>query len=218
MDAEQLTPLIEFNYCPASYIDDSWLEALPHKDIIEFLKADAVSAHWASKHILEAYGLAQHTDMDFSRDEKKLALASRRYLTPIVFHGGLALNAPLLKGIVKRQERLAVESCLGLDSYHYAIKKGPFIAGNLPESFDTGFTMNWNAPDELKKHIFRTGVRLLGTVFGKESDAFQKRLLFKFPMASKDYFYAGGAAGYSPEVVRLGGIMLRKLMKEFMSK
>ena len=215
MDVNQLAPVFEFNFAPAGYIDGSWIAQLPNNVIIEFLQSDAGGAHWASRHILESYGLKDQADLDFSRPEKQLALTSRRFLTPIVFHAGLALNAPLLKGIVKRQERQAVESSLGRDSYNYAIKKGPFIAGNLPESFDAGFTIDWNDPDELKKHIFRTGVRLLGAVYGRESDAFQKRLLFKFPMPSKDYFYAGGAAGYSPEVVRLGGVVLRKLMKEF---
>ena len=215
MDISQLDPVLEFNFSPAGYIDGTWLAGLPHSSVVEFLQADSSNAHWASRHILGAYGLHGHIDLDFTRPEKQLALSSRRYLTPIVFHAGLALNSPLLKGILKRQERHAVESCLGKDSYHYAIKKGPFIAGSLPLSFDTGFTIDWNEPDELKKHIFRTGVRLLGAVYGNEPDAFQKRLLFKFPMPSKDYFYAGGAAGHSQEVVRLGGVMLRKLMKEF---
>ena len=215
MDINQLAPIIEFNFAPASYIDESWLANLPNAQIIQALQAEASGAPWASKHILEAYALHGKPDLDFNRTEKQMALASRKHLTPIVFHAGLALNGPLLKRVVKRQERAAVEACIGGDSYQYAIKKGPFIAGSLPESFHNDFTIDWNAPEELKKHIFRSGVRLLGAVFAQESDAFQKRLLFKFPMPSKDYFYAGGAASYSQDVVRLGGVMLRKLMKEF---
>ncbi len=215
MDVNQLAPVFAFNFAPAGYIDPSWLAALPHHGVIEFLQSDQNGSHWASKHILEAYGLSGRNDLDFSRPEKELALASRKHLTPIIFHAGLVLNGPLLSGIVKRQERLVVESCLGKEGHSYAIKKGPFIAGGLPLSFNSGFTIDWNNPNELKKHIFRTGVRLLGAVYGQEPDAFQKRLLFKFPMPSKEYFYAGGAAGHSQDVVRLGGIMLRKLMKEF---
>ncbi|CAM3537683.1 SctK family type III secretion system sorting platform protein [Parendozoicomonas haliclonae] len=215
MDIGQLAPVLEFNFQPAGYIDPSWLASLPNQSAIEFLQSSESGSSWASRHILEAYGLTGHLDLDFQKPEKHLALASRKHLTPIVFHAGLALNGPLLKGIIKRQERQAVESCLGKESYHYAIKKGPFIAGDLPRHIDSGFRIDWNNPDELKKHIFRTGVRLLGGVYGREPDAFQKRLLFKFPMPSKEYFYAGSAAGYSPDVVRLGGIMLRKLMKEF---
>ena len=215
MNVDQLAPVVEFNFSPAGYIDDSWLANLPNAQIINALKAEPTAAHWASRHILEAYALHGKADLNFDRPEKHLALASRKHLTPIVFHAGLALNGPLLKRVVKRQERAAVQACIGDDSYQYAIKKGPFIASNLPESFQTDFTIDWNAPDELKKHIFRSGVRLLGAVFAQESDAFQKRLLFKFPMPSKDYFYAGGAAIYPQEVVRLGGVMLRKLMKEF---
>ncbi|WP_281646120.1 SctK family type III secretion system sorting platform protein [Parendozoicomonas sp. Alg238-R29] len=215
MDVNQLAPVIEFNFSPAGYIDDSWLVNLPNAQVINALKAEGTGVHWASRHILEAYALHGKADLDFNRAEKQLALASRKHLTPIVFHAGLALNGPLLKNFVKRQERAAVEACLGKESYQYAIKKGPFIAGSLPESFRSDFTMDWNAPEELKKHIFRSGVRLLGAVFAQENDAFQKRLLFKFPMPSKDYFYAGGAASYSQDVVRLGGVMLRKLMKEF---
>ena len=128
---------------------------------------------------------------------------------------GWLLNGPLLKGILKRQERAAVEACLGKESYNYAIKKGPFIAGQLPQSFRTDFSIDWNNPDELKKHIFRSGMRLLGAVYAQEPEGFKKRLLFKFPMPSKDYFYAGGAASYPADVKHLGGIMLRKLMKEF---
>ncbi len=211
---QELEPILAFNFAPAVYIDGSWLSALPNSQVVEFLQSHAATSY-ASQHILEAYGLRGQHDLDFARIEKKLALASRKELTPIVFHAGLALNGPLIKGIIKRQERQAVVSCLGLAGYDYGIKRGPFLAGALVQQFDSGFVIDWNNPEELKKHIFRTGVRLLGAVFGNEPDAFQKRLLFKFPMPSKDYFYGGSAAGYSSDTVHQGGIMLRKLMKEF---
>lgn len=216
MNTEQLIPVLEFNFAPASYIDNSWIAELPNSHIVEFLQASSEGKKWASRYILESYGLLEKHDLDFSQPVKTLALASSKQLTPIVFHAGLALNGPLLKGIVRRQERQAVEACIGRDGYDYAVKKGPFIAGTLPHSFDSRFVIDWNNPQEIKKHIFRSGVRLLGVVFGQETDAFQKRLLFKFPMVSKDYFYAGTAANHSTDVVRQSGIMLRKLMKEFM--
>ncbi|MCL6270557.1 Yop proteins translocation protein K [Sansalvadorimonas sp. 2012CJ34-2] len=215
MDVNQLVPIIDFNFSPAGYIDNSWLESLPNSHVIQALGEVPEASSWVSKHILRAYDLTEKPDLDFTRQEKQLALSSRKYLTPIVYHAGLALNGPLLKGILKRQERAAIEACIGKDGYNYAVKKGPFIAGNLPDSFKTDFSIDWNNPDELKKHIFRTGVRLLGAVYTREPDGFKKRLLFKFPMPSKDYFYAGGAASYSDDVQRLGGLMLRKLMKEF---
>ena len=217
MDVKQLAPVLDFNFSPAGYIDPSWLTSIQNAEVVAVLAGHDVSRPWASRYILHAFGLQADADFNFSDPLKAFALGDRRGMTQVVYHAGLALNAPLLRGIVKRQERTAVEACLGQPAFSYAIKKGPFIAGALPEHFTTGFAIDWNNPDELKKHIFRTGVRLLGTVFKNEPEAYKRRLLFKFPAPSKEYFYGAGASGSNADVVRLGGIMLKKLMKEFMS-
>ncbi len=131
MDLNQLSPIIEFNFAPAGYIDASWLESLPNSNIIETLTGSAVTAHWASRHILRSYDLVDKVDLDFSRLEKQMALSSRKYLTPIVYHAGLALNAPLLKGILKREERAAVEACIGKESYHLRYQEGTFSSRKI---------------------------------------------------------------------------------------
>ena len=161
---------------------------MPNYQVVEFLQTTEEGSRWASRHILEAYGLLEQYDLDFSRSEKTLALATRKQLTPIVYHAGLALNGPLLKSIIKRQERQAVESCIGRDSYNYALKKGPFLAGHLPQSFDAGFVIDWNNPEELKKHIFRTGVRLLGAVYGEECGRFSKAAIVQVSHAEQRLF------------------------------
>ncbi|MCY4472652.1 MAG: SctK family type III secretion system sorting platform protein [Kistimonas sp.] len=214
IEDSQLESIIAFNFAPAEYADESWLAGLPHGSVLKWLQSDTTGLPWISRYILESHGLLEKLDVDFSRQEKRLALMKRQHLSSIVFHAGLALNAPLLKGILKRQERNMVGECLGHENYCYAIKKGPFVAGTLVQKFNATYTINWNHPEELRKHIFRTGVRLLGAVYSKESDAFQKRLLFKLPIQGKEYFYAGGAAGYPEEIAQLGSAMLRKLMKE----
>ena len=215
IEDSQLDSIIAFNFAPAQYTDASWLTGLPHSSTVKWLQSDTTGSAWISRYILESHGLLDKVDTDFSRKEKELALMKRQHISAVVFHAGLALNSPLLKGILKRQERNMVGECLGHEGYCYAIKKGPFVAGPLVQKFDAAYTIDWSHPAELKKHIFRTGVRLLDAVYSREPDAFQKRLLFKLPIQGKDYFYAGSAASYSDEVSHLGGAMLRKLMKEF---
>ena len=86
MDINQLAPIIEFNFAPASYIDESWLANLPNAQVIQALQAEASSAAWASRHILEAYALHGKSDLDFNRPEKQMgsgqSQASHTYRFP----------------------------------------------------------------------------------------------------------------------------------------
>ena len=218
LDLKELTPVLAFNYAPAHYIDPSWLEGLADAKVVKALTEQPLGIPWASRYILNAYGLHGAGDLQFERPVKKLALLDQKQLTQIVYHAGLALNGPLLRRFIKRQERAAVQACLGERGYQYALKKGPFLAGDLPERFSSNFVMDWAATAELKKHIFRTGMRLLGRVFAREPECFKKRLLFKFPMPSKEYFYAGSITDRTDDdVSRSGEVMLCKLIREFAS-
>ena len=215
MGMQQLVQLLDFNYAPAAYIDASWLQPLEHGDVAAAILGNPVAQPWMSKFILRTFNLADDVDFNFENEVKRIALLERPQLAQTVYHAGLSLNSAMLRGIVKRQERSAIEACIGADAFMFAIKKAPYIAGALPDNFPCDFQIDWNNPDEMKKHLFRSGVKLLGTVLKKEPECFKRRLLFKFPVASKEYFYSASAMQSSDEVIRQGGIMLKKLMKEF---
>ncbi|MCK5893915.1 MAG: SctK family type III secretion system sorting platform protein [Endozoicomonadaceae bacterium] len=215
MSTKQLIQLLDFNYAPAVYIDASWLESLEYGDVANVLSTSQAAQPWLSKFILRTFNLVDETDFNFEKPIKQIALMDRSQLAKTIYHAGLSLNSGMIRGIVKRQERSAIESCIGTDAFMFAVKKAPYIAGALPDIFPCTFQIDWNNPNEMKKHLFRSGMKLLGIVLGSEPECYKRRLLFKFPIASKEYFGAGLAEQNNDEVIRQGGIMLKKLMKEF---
>ena len=215
MSMQQLIQLLDFNYAPATYIDVSWLQALDHGGVATALLNNPTALPWVSKFVLRTFNLTDDVDFNFESDVKQIALLARPKLAQTVYHAGVSLNSAMLRSIIKRQERSAMEACIGADAFMFAVKKAPYIAGALPESFPCDFQINWNDPDEMKKHLFRSGVKLLGTVLKKEPECYKCRLLFKFPKAGKEYFYSTTAMQSNDEVIRQGGIMFKKPMKEF---
>ena len=215
MNKEMILALLPFNYAPAEYVDMSWLQSYKHSDMVVALLASNIGKPWVSKIMLTHDQLQSTPDLAFESPLKKLALLPKGALVQIIFHAGLVLNYQLFRGVIKRQERKALETCLGLEPYRYALKKGPLIVGTLPEIFPCHFTIEWGKTEEIKKHVFRSGLRLLGIIFSKEPESYKKRLLFKFPMVSQDYFYSASAEYQSTDVCRLGSALFKKLLKEF---
>lgn len=215
MDKEMIPALLLFNYSPAEYIDTSWVQSFDRGDMIAALIACDAGKRWASKAILATSQLETSPDFNFESSLKLVALQPRGALAQIIFHAGIVLNCHFFRSVIRRQERKALETCLGEAPYRYALKKAPLMGGQLPARFPCPFTVDWGEPGELKKHVFRSGMRLLGAVFSEEPEGYKKRLLFKFPMASQDYFYAAGAEHSSADVRRLGGAVFKKLIKEF---
>ncbi|MCY4329789.1 MAG: SctK family type III secretion system sorting platform protein [Endozoicomonadaceae bacterium] len=215
MNQQMLPVLLTFNYAPVEYIDPSWFETFERGDMIAAIIESSTGKQWASQAILQATSLQESADFDFENPLKSIALQSKNALIQIIFHAGIVANYPFLKSVIRGKERKALETCLGEKAYHFALKKAPLIAGKLPSVFDCTFTVDWNAPDEIKKHVFRSGIRLLGAVFAKEPEAYKKRLLFNFPAVSQDYFYAAAANQQAADVHKSGSALLKKLMKEF---
>lgn len=215
MNQQMIPVLLTFNYAPAEYIDPSWLDLFERGDMIAAMIGCDAGKPWASQAILQSSQLQKNTDFDFNNPLKSIALQPKNALIQIIFHAGIVVNCHFFKSIIRRKERKALETCLGEKAYHFALKKAPFMTGKLALIFDCAFSVNWSVPDEIKKHIFRSGIRLLGAVFSEEPDAYKKRLLFNFPAVSQDYFYAAAAEQTSSDVRKLGGALLKKLMKEF---
>ncbi len=215
MNTKLTIEALSFNYAVADYIDLTWMQSFNRGDIISELAKNELTKHWASKAILDESKLTQSPDFYFDNTLKLIALQPKNSLVQIIFHAGIILNHVFFRSIIRREDRKAIETCLGEKPYRYAIKKAPLMGGRLPQIFPCEFRVNWSEPDEIKKHVFRSGMRLLGAVFAKEPEGYKKRLLFCFPEPSKDYFYAAGAQNVSTDIQQLGSAVLRKLIKEF---
>ncbi|MBE8215841.1 MAG: SctK family type III secretion system sorting platform protein [Endozoicomonadaceae bacterium] len=217
MKAHVLAEQLSFNYAIADYIDASWLAETDYEDILQTLQANPDSQQWVSLYFLQHYDLEQLPDFDFENPLKLIAFQSRHVLIQVIFYAGLTLNHNLFRQVIKRIERKALEDCLGDVSYQFVIKRAPLMSGQLTQLLPCHFKINWQQVDDIKKHIFRSGIRLLGTVFFNESEGYKKRLLFKFPVPSQEYFYAGCAEQDAHKIQKLGAALFKKLLKEFAS-
>lgn len=215
MKLDQLSNLLAFNYSVVDYLDASWFSEVEHSDLLQALAEQDVSKPWISSYFLEIYQLDSLPDFEFDNLLKNIVLQSRGILIQVIFYAGLILNHTLFRQVIKRTERKALETCLGESNYQFAVKRAPLMSGQLSSLFPCQFVIDWKKSEDIKKHIFRSGIRLLGAVFSNESDGYKKRLLFKFPVPSQEYFYAGCAEKNVVTIQKLGSALFKKLLKEF---
>ena len=208
--------LIEFNYSPAIYTDSSWLsDVAGAENVIKEMHKSSMARPWLSRFILKRFAIDSQFDFDFDDKLKQVALFDKTELVTAIFFAGLCLNAYWIRNIIRREHRQSVISCIGEDGYIFASKKAPYISGQLGDHYPTQFQVDWAQPENLKKHIFRTGLRLTGFIFSKENEAFRHRFLLKFPSASKQYFEDPGVKeAEGDKILKLSRTVFKKLLKD----
>ncbi|MDP0588174.1 MAG: SctK family type III secretion system sorting platform protein [Candidatus Endonucleobacter bathymodioli] len=178
--------IIEFNLCPVSYIHGSWLKKVKYAQLVKLLCKKDQSHSYLSQYLLGHFGLNADFDYEFDVAEKRVALASSEELIQLVLYIGIVLNERVIRSVVKREDRVKLEQCLGEDAYYFAVKKAQFllsaIQGDAP-----GILVDWNNTDRFKSSLMLSGLQVLAIVYADMTQAFRKRLLLKLPRSWRNH-------------------------------
>lgn len=175
-DTELLSLIHEFNTLPTRYMHPSWLEGVVDADLFQRLRGTPAAERKLSQHLLNHYGLSDEYCYNFETSSRRLALFAPEHLIQSANLAGIALNAPKIQKVILKHEVLAMRRDLGEDGYRFALKKAPFLLGNLefpvPRQTDE---------QSLPEYTEVCGRQLLHACFYGEPTSIIQRLQFKFP-------------------------------------
>lgn len=197
-----LPAMIEFNLRPARYIHRSWIDHLIDAPLLLKLKAVPRAEKRLSSLILAEFNLHQDPIYDFEQHHRRAALLDTDALTRLVYLTGIALNAADIARVIEKKPLLALRNTIGEPAYLFALKKAPFLLGQLDPKFKR------DGDQDYRSHAMNCGILCLQACYREEPAGLLRRLYFKFP---KDTFTD---AGSQPEGLDQAGAwrILRKVL------
>ncbi|MEE4379283.1 MAG: SctK family type III secretion system sorting platform protein [Candidatus Competibacteraceae bacterium] len=175
-DRALLAAVCEFNLLPSQYLHDSWLESLPHGNLLAQLTACSRVGAQLSQYLLQQFGLPDQYCFAIEEPLLRIALLPEADIAALVLHAGLCRYSRQIQHTVLRQEVLALREQLGEEAYLFALKRAPFLAPPLENSTDPA----WQA-DHCREHTWRAGIGCLSSAFSGQAPALVQRLMMKLP-------------------------------------
>lgn len=170
----------EFNLYLARYIHSSWLTNIEFSPLIIQLGNSGNADFHLSQYLLEQFDLAHSFDYDFQPPVKRIALVDENALCRLALYLGIILHEESIRNVVRRQERLALEECLGKEAYRFAVKKAQFV-GRASDRLGPSLLIDWEHLDRFKAFLETSGHQVMDIAFSNLSEAFRQRLVLKLP-------------------------------------
>lgn len=170
----------EYNLYLVRYIHHSWLTTIKLSPLVKQLRQGGNADYHLSHYLLGQFKLSNEFDYEFDLPVKKVALADEEAITRLAFYLGIILNEDVIRGVVRKQERQALEALLGSDGYRFAVKKAQFISRAASQT-GPSILIDWDHLDRFKNYLLSTGFQVLGKAYSTMPDSFKKRLELKLP-------------------------------------
>ncbi|MGI2026804.1 SctK family type III secretion system sorting platform protein [Endozoicomonas sp. GU-1] len=186
--------VVEFNFFPVRYVHASWLKSDKHFKLLKSLQTSEPAQFSLSNYLLSKFGIAKQFDYDFDRPDKRIVFASAEEIEQLALYIGLILNEATVRSVIRRDERKALEKCLGEEAYRFTVKKAQFIS-RASEKNGPGVLIDWKHLDRFKAFLELNGRQVIATAFSDLPGAFRQRLILKMPSSWKKTLSSPGAGG-----------------------
>ena len=203
----------EFQCLPTRYVHASWIEEVPHRDLVKKLQGIEVSEPFVSQYILETFELSR--DDFFDPDDELSLLAATTdadQWRKIIRSCGAVMNSSQLKTIVDGIRQKKIRQELGSDLFGFAISRASFLTrhffGHLYPPYD-----DWQNFVQFTQYLDFCGVRCLGQAYGAIPREVCQRLLFRLPKELSPHFIYGQEDA-DEEKSRQAALLIYKLYKE----
>ncbi len=183
-DTNTLFPLplmvVQFNYFPSSYADESWWSAFKLMNIYKKLAKRPQTHRRLSRALLEQLKISGQYDFDFDHKTKKLALLPASDLRRLIRVLGLVSHSAQLRRIVLGSELKRLHEFVSKEDHSLALRLSFACEGRFPpvsaELSQDGLV------GAIASHVEERGLSILDKAFGAGlSGAFVKRFLLKMP-------------------------------------
>jgi hypothetical protein len=200
---DRLFPLVfAFNYRPSRYLHESWADRIFPPGLFAALAACERAHPRLSAYILEAGGLADRVELDFSSPLRRVALLDGAAIMRAARLLGVAMNWAWMRRVIDRATRAQLAEAIGEPAYRYALERAPFLG--LAERHP--FAADPTAGD-FAGHFDRCGGGVLAAHFANEPAAVVERLRLKlpvdYPLVPDGLAAAGPPEGSGRAIVRV---------------
>ncbi|OED39677.1 hypothetical protein AB833_14440 [Chromatiales bacterium (ex Bugula neritina AB1)] len=170
----------EFNLYLVRYVDASWLTTVKYSPLVRQLRQAGNTDFHLSHYLLTQFSLHDEFDYDFEEPIKRIVLADAEIILSTAFYIGIILNESVIRNAIRKDERTALEGCLGGDAYRFAVKKAQFISRTASQ-YGPSLLIDWNHLERFKHYLQTSGLQVIGKTFSNAPEAFKKRLELKLP-------------------------------------
>lgn len=188
--------MVEFNLFSIRYVHMSWLKTDEHFRLLKGLQSSVPAQFNISSYLLNKFGIANEFDYDFGRLDKRVVFASAKEIERLAFYLGLILNEGAVRSVIRRDERVALQKCLGEEAYRFAVKKAQFIS-RASEKSGPSLLIDWKHLDRFKAYLETNGQQVISMAFSDLPGAFRQRLILKMPSSWKKTLSSPDAGGLS---------------------
>lgn len=188
MTATTECEICRFNFDPASYAEDSWLEAFGDSRLLARIRDSRRGRPFLSRHLFDRLDLLEGGLWDEPRDPDRLALVAPAALQQLVLKAGLCLTADAIRARVDGDAVRGLIDALGHRLYAFALHDAARLAtqselAQMPldrQDDDPGR----HEPDLVR--IRRQGMQVLAAATRDLSRGVLQRLLLKLPRTWSD--------------------------------
>ena len=190
----QLDRIATFNFNPLDYIDSSWLEGIKGGKMIRRLQKTPRCHSLLNRYLISYFKLENQYDFDLTQGLRSVVLLESSALTNLIQYLGLIANRKVLRSMIRKQDREALKSCIGAETYDVVTQQTRHL--KLDDFAISGFRIDLNDMDTFRNHILQTGLYCMGAAFASESRSVVMRMQLKLPVDWKELF-AQGAQEYA---------------------
>ena len=143
----------QFNYCPCSYIDESWVvEKQPWLLKLQGWRNQAAINQWC----IEDWALSPITDHAFNHPYNSLALLPVEATNRLLLMIGGIMHCQAMRQVVLKQPKQCLNQVFGVDETRFLIQQGPMMISNWPSGWQKPL------PTSLDEKSFEKTARELG--------------------------------------------------------
>ena len=198
---------LAFNFAPAGYLHDSWLDSLPHGELVQKLRKVPPAAGYVSEYILQTLELNHQYCYDFSKRSARLALLHGRVLEHLFLYLGLTLRNQELRREILGERIRSLRKTLGEHEFAFAIKRAPFL-GAIPD-----FPYEPEASDP-RTRFTMIGARFCALSCSAFGEGLLRRMALKLPAAWSNCLLEASADDMQANTDSALPPLIRKLIKE----
>lgn len=167
--------LLEFNFLPIRYIHSSWLNTLPHADLLVKMRNNKKLEYSLSQYILDQSKLSNKYIFDIPKDIETIAFMDAPDLSKLVIYLGVCLNVNNLTSLIEKNSIHNVKSVIGEEAFLFGIKRAPYLLGiksviRKPE-----------ISPQLGEYIIACGSYYFLSILSQHAPEISKRIIWKLP-------------------------------------
>lgn len=174
--------VLSFNFDLAKYIDTSWIEKIPHGDIISKYRCHENTPPYISNYIMKCFDIDQQYYFSIPEEIQSIAFLDSDVLVDLIKHAGAIINYEKIRKTILKNEIELLKNTIGNDAYAFGLRPSPNFKCVVTDSkFLVGSKFSVEKDVDLGLFTVFLGVHCLVSALYEMPKCVRQRVLFKLP-------------------------------------